>query len=232
MSVKNPKSKVIVIDTTSYSGNFERELCAHVTGQYGECGVGSALAWQAKLEISNIAWWGRHTQNEADDRGTLRPTSIWPTPGWFNNGSGGHYVDDPSNYDAAVAAAVEFTKRYHADHEVAIRERLANRNFEPAEKLGAWTEEACLRTLASNEAHVRQIAASRTRYPAYLSVAIFVDEFPPEDVLEEMQERASDFCANPQHFASSFKYGKDPRIELTGFRLHDPELAEEQKPSV
>ena len=31
---------LFVIDTDSYSGNFEREMCAYCTGQIGDCEVG------------------------------------------------------------------------------------------------------------------------------------------------------------------------------------------------
>ena len=30
----------VLIKTDSYAGNFEREMCAHVTGHVGECEVG------------------------------------------------------------------------------------------------------------------------------------------------------------------------------------------------
>jgi hypothetical protein len=34
------KEYSIIIDTNQYTGNFERELCAFVTGQIGDCKVG------------------------------------------------------------------------------------------------------------------------------------------------------------------------------------------------
>lgn len=35
------KEYLLVIKTTAYAGNFERELCAHLTGALRDCGVGS-----------------------------------------------------------------------------------------------------------------------------------------------------------------------------------------------
>lgn len=32
------------------------------------------------------------------------------------------------------------------------------------------------------------------KFPAYLSVGIFVDEVPPQNVIEEIEKRAKDFC--------------------------------------
>lgn len=232
MAISNPESRMIVIDTTSYAGNFERELCAYATGQYGECGVGAEIADAAGQEIAAIDWWAAHIVHEPDQNDTLRPVTIWPTPGWFNNGCGEHYLDDPANYDLAVDAAVDYLRRYHDEHNVSVKERIASRNFESGDKPGAWTEEACLRTLASSEAHIRQVAERRQRHPAFLSVAIFVDEFPPESVLEEMRARAELFCGRPQDFAPTFKYGEEKAIELTGFRLLHPSPTVDQTHSI
>jgi hypothetical protein len=33
-----------IIDTDSYAGDFERELCGFITGHYGDCEVGMAMA--------------------------------------------------------------------------------------------------------------------------------------------------------------------------------------------
>jgi hypothetical protein len=219
MAAKNPSSKAIVIDTTSYAGNFERELCAYVTGQYGDCGVGDDIAETATPEIQHISWWTQHIVHEPDEHGTCRPASIWATPGWFNNGMGSHYVDDPANYEEATAAAVQHVKDYNAQHEQHIRQRLADNEFEPEGKPGAWTKEAILRTIAINEDRVRKVAENQHRYPAYLSVAIFVDEFPGEDILEEMKLRAEHFC---QNYKTLLRWAQDP-IQLTGFRLIEPE---------
>ncbi|KKK83825.1 hypothetical protein LCGC14_2789530, partial [marine sediment metagenome] len=42
MSKEENKSDswIFIIDTDSYAGNFEREMCAYITGRVGECGVG------------------------------------------------------------------------------------------------------------------------------------------------------------------------------------------------
>ena len=40
-----------VIDTNEYAGNFEREMCAWLTGQVGECDVGKEMAAVARAEL-------------------------------------------------------------------------------------------------------------------------------------------------------------------------------------
>lgn len=39
-----------IIKTNKYAGNFEREICAYITGNVGECGVGSEYARKFKEE--------------------------------------------------------------------------------------------------------------------------------------------------------------------------------------
>lgn len=77
MSVDNVDSPyILVIETDKYTGNFERELCAYITGGFGECGVGSNHAETyckdgCDEELTNILSY------EMDDRGCARPVSIW-----------------------------------------------------------------------------------------------------------------------------------------------------------
>lgn len=101
MAAENVTSVVVAIDTTDYSGNFEREMCAFVTGQVGECDVGSELAEDVEDELLEqeksfvYEWIEEHIVQESDDHGCHRPCSIWPTPGRANNGRGGHFnVED------------------------------------------------------------------------------------------------------------------------------------------
>lgn len=67
-----------IIDTDSYSGNFERQLCAYITGQVGECGVGQDIATFIAREpgVRDIGMFIRH---EPDDHGVYRPAKIYQT---------------------------------------------------------------------------------------------------------------------------------------------------------
>lgn len=104
MSAKNVTSVVVAIDTDQYAGNFERQMCAFITGQVGDCEVGKDLAELALEEFSEdgfdnfincVVWIEDHIVSESDENGCQRPVSIWPTEGRANNGSGGHFnVED------------------------------------------------------------------------------------------------------------------------------------------
>lgn len=77
---------VFVIDTNSYSGNFEREMAAFITGHVGECGAGKEWAKQCQKPLSD-----KFVLYLPDEHGCCRPVSIWETPHWFNDGNGNHY---------------------------------------------------------------------------------------------------------------------------------------------
>lgn len=86
---------IFVIDTDQYSGNFEREMCACLTGHIGVCEVGIEESVKFREEVgedmyeSMDAW----IEQRPDDHGTLRPCYLYPTPGYFNNGLGGEFKD-------------------------------------------------------------------------------------------------------------------------------------------
>lgn len=73
---------MFIVDTNQYSGNFERELCAHLTGVLGDCEVGKKISENTKKELPKVVceWFQDNTEQVADDHGTLRPCSIWDTP--------------------------------------------------------------------------------------------------------------------------------------------------------
>ena len=215
-----PGAKMVVIDTENYAGNFERQMCAFVTGRIGECGVGDVIAREAAPDIRNMGWWKTHSVMVADEKGCSRPVSIWPTSGWFNNGMGGHFRDNPDNYAEAREQAFQAMVKYNKHQNDVIKLRLENSDFETATDRGGWTEEACRRTLEGNEASERRVRDDETRHPAYLSVALFVSELPRGDVLDELKDRARKFCRDHPRM-KSWKSAKE--ISLTGFRLFESE---------
>ena len=91
---------VFVIDTDQYAGNFEREMCAFVTGHIGECGVGQQyqklffdfLGLDVEQRDDNPFF--EQVVDMADDHGCFRPVSIWPTKGRVNDGHGNCYDED------------------------------------------------------------------------------------------------------------------------------------------
>ena len=73
---------IFIIDTDSYAGNFERDMCAYLTGVVGDCGVGEEFAELYKNETNQEeSIFLDYLEHRADDHGCFRPTSIWPTKG-------------------------------------------------------------------------------------------------------------------------------------------------------
>ena len=106
------ESYQFIVDTEDYSGNFERELCAYVTGQIGECEVGEKLADLAKTELPvHVAqWFELYTERPGDEHGCHRPCSISITPGWYNTGMGKH-KKGKGKYPAYLSVEIYFSKR-------------------------------------------------------------------------------------------------------------------------
>jgi len=61
-----------VIDTDTYAGNFEREMCAYMTGMIGDCGVGDEYV---DFEIQDM--FHDNVKSVADDSGCYRPVTIY-----------------------------------------------------------------------------------------------------------------------------------------------------------
>lgn len=217
------KHTAIVIDTDQYAGNFERQMCAYLTGQSGDCGAGREIALVAQDEIEHLDWWKRHIVQVPNEHGTKRPVAIHPTPGYFNNGMGGHYLDVPEVYGRAKEDLIAALIKYQAPHRQRVQDRLDAGNFEE-ERPGAWTKAACERQLADYETTIQRATDRELqRHPAFLSVAIFVDVFPPQEVLQEMRERLDVFVGR---LATSSGHGAESgtKIVVTGVRLLEIEM--------
>lgn len=105
---------IFVIHTRQYSGNFERQLCAYITGQVGECGVGNKEATLFTEDVGEdmSEAFEEIIGSNADDNGCYRPAEIYPTPGRWNNGVGQHFnviADTPEKrWPAYESVAIYF----------------------------------------------------------------------------------------------------------------------------
>ena len=115
----------LIVDTDSYSGNFERQMCAYITGQIGECGVGDDIAEKALPELGkDAAWFEAHSIHKADEHGCHRPVEIHPTPGFFNDGIGNSYASGANKntgYNAYVKATEAYHNKYHKLAEMRVQ---------------------------------------------------------------------------------------------------------------
>jgi hypothetical protein len=124
-----PDHYIFVIDTDSYSGNFEREMCAYITGQIGECGKGDKQASFAGTEIPELVTkFEEIIEQVADEHGCYRPTSIFQSPKYGNDGDGKHVVLTDENkeqfpWPAYNSVAIYFNERPDANLIEVMKER-------------------------------------------------------------------------------------------------------------
>ena len=93
----------VLISTNKYAGNFEREMCAHLTGHVGDCEVG-----QEYVEDEIETLFESVIGNEADDHGCYRPVAL------------GCDIEGGTNQDVVIF----FDKKPTQEHLDTIKERL------------------------------------------------------------------------------------------------------------
>ena len=192
-----------VIDTDHYAGNFEREMCAYMTGETGDCGVGHKEADLFQEEVREGKDEDYHPfgdredliGSEPDEHGCRRPVKIYQSPNWFNNGNGGHFRnDDPDAEEKAQTAHDEEVMRYANE---TIRKCYADKDYGNKQ---------------ADEHITRLFGKPMTKFAAYMSVAICLNEHPVPREIEFLKERAYKFAENYRDFDGT-------PIEIEGFRL-------------
>lgn len=213
---------LLVIDTDSYSGNFERELTAYLTGQLGECGVGDKMAnifgEDAKKNKPPVDF-DDIVISEPDDRGCHRPCTIYPTPGWRNDGMGGHYkVGDE------VKALEEYKTRQLAEI-ASNRDRIKLYSTKPTY---GWSEKDIRKELARLDKEEKEVKGRKKvgGFPAYRSVAIFFSERPSKKTIEWLKERAKGY---PEARKKAHDWDRGPAPKITGWRLIEHKVVRTQK---
>lgn len=196
---------LFVVDTTSYAGNFEREMCAAMTGRTGECEVGEEIAEAFDERFPNEAdLFGDIIGSMADDRGTRRPVTIYPTPGLYNDGMGGEYTDndDPQMVrDRYIKSVEDYYQRLIDQAEKAT-----------AEGRGDWGPS--IRSYKTNIASAKENGPRKC--PAYHSVGIWFAKEPSTEIIAFMKERAEE-------------YAREKSITITGYRLVEYKLVETER---
>ena len=81
MLMKDTYKYYFIIDTNKYAGNFERQMCAFITGEVGDCGVGCSEAETAMAELDEDISdrFSEVIGRDAGDDGCHRPCKIYPS---------------------------------------------------------------------------------------------------------------------------------------------------------
>ena len=192
-----PDYYLFIIDTDTYAGDFERELCAYITGQIGECEVGKENAELARQEIPNeVARLEELIESVPDEHGCHRPVSIFPTPGWFNHGMGGHFRDGQE--DEALIHYKQEVEKYQKEVPGKYAEHLRD---------GIRAE--CQRKI--DEANA---LTEVQKHPAFMSVAIYFHTIPDRDLIDVMKQRVRDIATRGVGLK-----GYEQTVGIEGFRF-------------
>ena len=199
----------IIIDTEEYSGNFERELCAFLTGHIGDCEVGDEFQHENPLFDSVIS--------VPDEHGCYRPCEIYPTTGWFNNGVGGMFKEGAEGVEEQ---ALEHYKKYMLDSDNRNIRNVDNvkQRLENGENVYGWTIEACAREIQKfkKELEEHQARTDVTKYPSYQSVIIYLSEPATKEQIDHIKEKITGF---QDAMRAQGSYMKDFKFTFTGLRL-------------
>lgn len=115
---------ILTVITDKYAGNFERELCAHMTGQIGDCGVGEEYAEKTREELPDFCdVMDEYIEQIPDEHGCFRPVSI-----------NGNHVNNVEIYFNAVPDAKSLQTMIERSHTFKAK-------YEDVKILGAFMEE-------------------------------------------------------------------------------------------
>jgi hypothetical protein len=189
---------IFIVDTDSYSGNFEREMIAYATGLH--CVRGQAETQNFHDTVGEektfaIGDYAIKTRDSNDDDRRPEYAHIEPTPGYYNNGMGFNYREGEEAkavqaYKDSCYKEIERLKAIYSDKpEVGIEASLV------------WDERA-------GECSYETLG----RFPAYMSISLSFSDFPPIVLLDLMKQRCREYAALPDANTQTV-------ITITGFRL-------------
>lgn len=210
--MKLTKGYGFVIDTNEYAGNFERRMCAHITGRIGECEVGGEFVVDSVMDLfSNVI--------DVEDEGCSRPCSIYPTSGRYNNGMGFNY--SIGEEEQAISELIRNTENYYnplIELKESYKPRLLN-----GEVISNWTIEACDREI-KNHKEIIEKARNTTKetlgkHSSYESVIIYFNSKPTEEQISLMKERAYTFNETNNKLNEDKTWRQTNHVEIKGFRL-------------
>jgi hypothetical protein len=223
---------IFVIDTDSYAGNFERDLCAYVTGVIGECSVGEEYAKLYYQETGEVcSQFEDNIDRRSDDNGCCRPTSLYPTKGWLYDGGTGKVPEAEFNQEVANEKYRIHTAKYFQD-QLAHTEKI-DVNNERYKKAG-WNESSKAKEINRLQKEIDRCLSEKTVCPRTApnnSVAIFFNGTPSDKQIAIMKERAAKFAETKRRIAEEEDLSWDKNFQLTiyGFRLVTESTSSEEK---
>jgi hypothetical protein len=210
---------IFIIDTDQYAGNFERELCAYMTGVVGDCDVGDSFAALYNKEMGVKS--GQDStfidilEQRSDEHGCCRPCATWETKGWLIDGADGAVREE--DWDQAKADVK------WRENQAAIDQRYYDMYAkmdpnDPGVKAAGWTRESLDKELKRRQKEVDRVKKQKCpRRPPMNSVAIFFEKRPTLELIALMKERAAKFSKAKRSMGGAGD--KNFNLIIHGFRL-------------
>lgn len=167
MKQEQEEQWVLIFDTDSYAGNFQRAAGEYIMGYANEYAMGDYLEMFNK-EFGDLGGPFENLWVIEDTEYGPEVAQIWATPGWFNNGYGHHYPEEWVNDPVKVQEIVD---QYLVD-------------------VGNLTHYE-----ASKKKRVKKDGISAIqRYPSYQSIAIKLSSKPSDLILKTLVQRIRKFA--------------------------------------
>ena len=213
------KKTIFVIDTDSYAGNFERDMCAYITGCIGECEVGEEFAQLYLQETGEkYSQFDVLLEHRPDDEGCCRPTYMYHTKGWLYDGETGAVPEAEFDQQKANEKYRLYTAIYR-QNSLDRTEKIDVNN-----KNSGWDEKTKSKEIDRLKKEIEQCLSEKTVCPRinpYNSVAIFFKDTPSESQIAIMKERAGKFAEAKRMLAEkeNWSWCKNYKLTIYGFRL-------------
>lgn len=174
-----------VVDTDTYAGNFERPMLAYVTG----------------VKQDNF--------HDCDEKTADQVTDEFPEDvrAFFENNIGWG-LDDGDDVPMIARCVIVPTPGWF-NHGMGGHYK----DGQEAEAFEDYKKE-CAKYKSQHPASSIEASPKLNKCPAYQSVAIFINDVPPPDMLKLMKDRATEFCKKPTSLGRPI-----PPLGLLGFRF-------------
>lgn len=191
--------KHFIIDTNKYSGNFEREMIAFITGVETGRGEKYSEIAQKELDANTLEWFEDNIVEKHYDT-HLELCSIYPNPRYVNDGLGNHfekdYWFDPDNKQEIILLIEEDLKERFKQEiinldEIKFDEEITTESQKVMDSKEMHKDEYKDRLVKCREEAEDQYESP---YPAYLSVIFQFYEDPSKEIVTIIKERAKKFC--------------------------------------
>jgi len=199
--------KTIIIHTDKYSGNFEREMCAFVTGHLRECGIGSEVVdpeikkkFEGFIEIIE------------DDSGVMTPVELAPNPKYSNNGNGFTFdaSDEKSTEEARANRINSMKTGQFSEYERCVQALEFYSQFENYDTSYYEQRKAiCEKEIEEYSKIPWQELPSST---ANNSVCIYVTDEITDELLDLAKARAEEYCKNEGLAFEGFEVEEDDPV--------------------